>query len=258
MGGARSADSRTSWPRTWISLRRTSTRRALLGLAARRRKAGLKAVDLFDAVERGSIKAVWIMSTNPVVTHARCRARTALERCGLVVVSDCVRDTDTTLRARAAAGRGVGREVGHRHELGAAHLAAANLLAASRRSAARLVDRRASGAAYGVRQRVRLTRRPRFSASTRLSAFENGGDARLRHRRRRALERRRVRRAATVPMAASGRRCGEPPRLFADGRFFTASRKRSSCRRRRAAGRAAERRLSARAQYGPRSRSVAR
>src|SRR6185503_12037033 len=29
---------------------------------------GLKAVELFEAVERGTVKAVWIMSTNPVVS----------------------------------------------------------------------------------------------------------------------------------------------------------------------------------------------
>jgi assimilatory nitrate reductase catalytic subunit len=58
---------------------------------------GLKAVDLFDAVDAGKIKAVWIMSTNPVVSMPDAdRVRRALERCELVVVSDCVRETDTT------------------------------------------------------------------------------------------------------------------------------------------------------------------
>src|SRR6185369_4936871 len=31
-------------------------------------KPGLKAVDLFEAIEAGRIKAVWIMGTNPVVS----------------------------------------------------------------------------------------------------------------------------------------------------------------------------------------------
>jgi assimilatory nitrate reductase catalytic subunit len=30
--------------------------------------AGLKAVDLFDAIHDGRVKAVWIMATNPVVS----------------------------------------------------------------------------------------------------------------------------------------------------------------------------------------------
>lgn len=60
-------------------------------------KAGLKAVDMFDAMADGRIKAVWIMSTNPLVTMPDAdRARTALDACDLVVVSDCMRHTDTT------------------------------------------------------------------------------------------------------------------------------------------------------------------
>jgi assimilatory nitrate reductase catalytic subunit len=60
-------------------------------------RPGLKAVDLFDAIAAGKVKAVWIMSTNPVVSMPDAdRVRRALARCDLVVVSDCVRDTDTT------------------------------------------------------------------------------------------------------------------------------------------------------------------
>jgi assimilatory nitrate reductase catalytic subunit len=58
---------------------------------------GLKAVDLFDAIDAGTVKAVWIMSTNPVVSMPDAeRVRRALSRCELVVVSDCLRETDTT------------------------------------------------------------------------------------------------------------------------------------------------------------------
>ena len=73
---------------------------------------GLKAVDLFDAVDAGKIKAVWIMSTNPVVSMPDAdRVRRALERCELVVVSDCVRETDTTACAHVLLpGGDVGRE----------------------------------------------------------------------------------------------------------------------------------------------------
>ncbi len=60
-------------------------------------RPGLKAVELFDAVHAGRVKAVWIMATNPVVSLPDAdRAREALARCELVVVSDCVADTDTT------------------------------------------------------------------------------------------------------------------------------------------------------------------
>ena len=60
-------------------------------------RAGLKAVDLFEAIHRGKIRAVWIMATNPIVSLPNAdRAREALRRCELVVVSDCVARTDTT------------------------------------------------------------------------------------------------------------------------------------------------------------------
>ncbi|MEO1041728.1 MAG: molybdopterin-dependent oxidoreductase [Pseudomonadota bacterium] len=57
---------------------------------------GLKAVDLFDAVHDGRIKAIWIMATNPVVSMPNAdRVKAALKACPLVVVSDIVQDTDT-------------------------------------------------------------------------------------------------------------------------------------------------------------------
>lgn len=60
-------------------------------------KPGLKAVDMFEAVRDGRIKAIWIMATNPVVSMPDADAvRDALKRCPFVVVSDVVRDTDTT------------------------------------------------------------------------------------------------------------------------------------------------------------------
>ncbi|WP_198411360.1 nitrate reductase [Marinimicrobium alkaliphilum] len=61
------------------------------------REPGLKAVDLFDAVDSGEIKAIWIMATNPVMSLPDAdRIQRALNACPLVVVSDCIADTDTT------------------------------------------------------------------------------------------------------------------------------------------------------------------
>jgi assimilatory nitrate reductase catalytic subunit len=60
---------------------------------------GLKAVEMFEAIHDGRIKAVWIMATNPVDSLPRGdRVRAALAKCPLVVVSDCW-DTDTTALA---------------------------------------------------------------------------------------------------------------------------------------------------------------
>jgi len=58
---------------------------------------GYKAVDLFDAIGAGKIKAVWIMATNPAVSLPNTdKVKQALEKCEFVVVSDCMKDTDTT------------------------------------------------------------------------------------------------------------------------------------------------------------------
>lgn len=57
---------------------------------------GLKAIDLFDAIHRGEVKAVWIMGTNPVVSMPNAnKVRDALQKCEMVVVSECVENTDT-------------------------------------------------------------------------------------------------------------------------------------------------------------------
>ena len=64
------------------------------------RNPGLKAVDLFEAVGDGRIKALWIMGTNPVDSLPDAdAARAALDACPFVVVSDVERRTDTTAHA---------------------------------------------------------------------------------------------------------------------------------------------------------------
>ena len=58
---------------------------------------GLKAVDMFEAVADGRIKALWVMATNPAVSLPDAtRVREALAACPFVVVSDCMAETDTT------------------------------------------------------------------------------------------------------------------------------------------------------------------
>jgi assimilatory nitrate reductase catalytic subunit len=65
------------------------------------RREGLKAVDLFRAVEDGRIKALWIMATNPVVSLPRAEAvRRALCHLELLVVSDNVLAADTATLAK--------------------------------------------------------------------------------------------------------------------------------------------------------------
>lgn len=57
---------------------------------------GLKAVDMFHAVGEGKIKALWIIHTNPAVSMPDAdRVRDAIAGCDFVVVSDITAATDT-------------------------------------------------------------------------------------------------------------------------------------------------------------------
>ncbi|MCH2158242.1 MAG: nitrate reductase [Oleiphilaceae bacterium] len=57
---------------------------------------GHKAVDLFQKIESGDVKAVWVMATNPVVSLPnRLQIESALKKCDFVVVSDYVSSNDT-------------------------------------------------------------------------------------------------------------------------------------------------------------------
>jgi assimilatory nitrate reductase catalytic subunit len=57
---------------------------------------GLKAVEMFEAIAEGRIKALWVMATNPAVSLPDAgRVRQALAACPFVVVSDCMAETDT-------------------------------------------------------------------------------------------------------------------------------------------------------------------
>ncbi|RZK83328.1 MAG: nitrate reductase, partial [Methylobacterium sp.] len=65
--------------------------------------AGLKAVELFEAVGDGRIKALWIVGTNPVDSLPDADGvKAALAACPFVVVSDIVEDTDTMPFAHVA------------------------------------------------------------------------------------------------------------------------------------------------------------
>jgi assimilatory nitrate reductase catalytic subunit len=60
------------------------------------KKAGSNAIEMFDEIAAGKIKAVWVMATNPMVSLPNNAAiEKALETCELVVVSDCIAKSDT-------------------------------------------------------------------------------------------------------------------------------------------------------------------
>ncbi len=59
-------------------------------------RGGHRAIDMFKAIERGEIRFLWVMATNPLVSMPEAsRWERALQRCDTVVVSDCVANTDT-------------------------------------------------------------------------------------------------------------------------------------------------------------------
>ena len=77
-------------PAGWDAVRRFWRAPALA------RRPGLKAVELFEAVAAGKIRALWIAATNPAASMPRAgHVRAALEACPFVVASDCW-ETDTT------------------------------------------------------------------------------------------------------------------------------------------------------------------
>ena len=62
-------------------------------------REGLKAVALFEAIERGEVKALWVMATNPAVSLPDAdRVRAALPKLDLLVVSENVLSNDTIAR----------------------------------------------------------------------------------------------------------------------------------------------------------------
>lgn len=189
-------------------------------------KPGLKAVELFEAVASGSVKAIWIMSTNPVVSMPDAdRVRRALERCELVVVSDCVRDTDTTrcahvLLPAAAWGEKSGTVTNSERRVSRqrAFLPPAGEAQPDWWIVARVAQRMGYCEAFAYDSPAAI-----FREHARLSAFENGGArdfdlggvAGLRDEEYDAL----------APFQWPLPKGAPPPRLFSDGRFFTPSRK---------------------------------
>ncbi|MEM0907989.1 MAG: nitrate reductase [Pseudomonadota bacterium] len=66
-------------------------------------RPGLKAVDLFDAVDDGKIKALWVMATNPADSMPEAeRVDRALSKIPFLAVSDVVASNDTLRHATVA------------------------------------------------------------------------------------------------------------------------------------------------------------
>ena len=189
---------------------------------------GLKAVDMFDAVADGRIRALWVMGTNPAVSLPRADA-----------VREALRQARSPRRVgerrlqrhgrsgpRQAARRRLGREGRHRHQLRAAHLAPA-------RRSCRSPARRGPTGGSSRRWRGGWATREAFAYASpaeifdehaRLSGFENDGERAFDISGAAGLDRQAY--DALEPFQWPCRRAEEPTaRLFADGGFFTPDRK---------------------------------
>lgn len=62
-------------------------------------RPGLTAMEIFEAMETGQIKAIWIICNNPLVSLPNLdRIKRALQKCELIIVQDCF-ETETTQAA---------------------------------------------------------------------------------------------------------------------------------------------------------------
>ena len=138
---------------------------------------GLKAVQMFEAIARGDIKALWVMGTNPAVSLPDAdRVRAALGRLELLVVSENVAANDTLPPAHVRLPAAAWGEKDGTVTNSSAHLAPTPFLplpGEARPDWAILAD---VGRRLGWREAFAYNRPADiFREHARLSGFENGG-----------------------------------------------------------------------------------
>ena len=184
---------------------------------------GLTAVEMFEAVRAGRIRALWIMATNPAVSLPQAaRAREALAACPFVVVSDCMAETDTTAFAQVklpalAWGEKDGTVTNSERRISRqrAFLPPPGEARPDWRIVAEVAGAMGFGEAFAWRSPAQV-----FREWARLTAYENAGARALDLGPLAALSPAAYDRLAPVqwPLTAAG----GAARLFADGRFQTA------------------------------------
>jgi assimilatory nitrate reductase catalytic subunit len=186
---------------------------------------GLKAVDLFDAVDQGKIKALWIMGTNPAVSLPRAdRVAQTLHKLDLCVISENVVSNDTVNAALAvllpatAWGEKDGTVTNSERRISRqrAFLAPAGEAKQDWWAIGEVAKRLGfSGFDYPNAAAI-------FAEHAALSAFENGGtrDFDISGLAEISAEDYEQMRPVQWPYVKDG---FATPRLFADGKFFTAS-----------------------------------
>jgi len=187
---------------------------------------GLKAVDMFRAVESGKIKALWIMATNPAVSMPDSeRVRAALQQCELVVVSDCVRNTDTTQYANVllpaqAWGEKEGTVSNSERRISRqrAFLPPQGDARPDWWIIGEVARRMGFGAAFNYQSSAEIWRE-----HAALSGFENDGRRDFDVSGLSAIADEDYQRLMPVQWPVSREQVQGTPRMFADGRFFTAT-----------------------------------
>ncbi len=183
------------------------------------RRPGLKAVDLFAAIERGEIEAVWIMATNPAASMPDAdRVAAALAKCPFVVVSDCVADTDTLRHAHVklpalAWGEKDGTVTNSERRVSRqrAFLNAPGEALADWKIVAEVARRLGAGGAFAWTSAGEV-----FAEHAALSAFENDGTRDFDLSGLAGADY-----AALEPVQWPVGKAGPVERMFADGDFFT-------------------------------------
>jgi assimilatory nitrate reductase catalytic subunit len=191
-------------------------------------RPGLKAVDLFQSVAAGKVKAVWVMATNPAVSLPQADAvRDALAACDFVVVSDCVRDTDTTACADVLLpaltwGEKEGTVTNSERRISRqrAFLPAPGEARADWWIISQVAQRMGFGAAFSFSSPAQI-----FREHAALSGFENSGQRDFDISALAELDEDDYTQLEPVQWPLSRQNAADATRLFADGRFFTPSQK---------------------------------
>jgi len=186
---------------------------------------GLKAVDLFEAIEAGQIKALWVMATNPIVSLPRADAmREALAKLDLFVVSEAVASNDTlaarpdVLLPAATWGEKDGTVTNSERRISRqrAFLVPPGEAKSDWWIVCELAKRFGFGRAFAYRYPYEI-----FREHAALSAFENDGTRDFDLSGLSALTVHDYNELAPVQWPVPEQFSGGQERLFADGRYFT-------------------------------------
>jgi assimilatory nitrate reductase catalytic subunit len=188
---------------------------------------GLKAVAMFEAIARGGIKALWIISTNPAVSLPRANdIRAALTKLDLLVISDNVRSTDTigagphVLLPAAAWGEKDGTVTNSERRISRQRAFAppAGEAKPDWWAVSEVAKRMGFGAAFDYAAPAAI-----FREHAALSAFENNGTRDFDLGALAGLSDADYDALAPLQWPAPADAAGGTKRMFADGRFFTPS-----------------------------------